>query len=571
MNMWGREALPAEKTLTLANVSRHSLAGVVALVLIGTGRVEAQCLRWDDAFYNGPGGVLDVLCSFDSGNGPELYVGGDFGSITGGGPYAYYIAKWNGTSWSPVGGGTNESVLALHVHDNGSGPALYVGGAFGMAGGVTATYVARWDGNSYSPLGSGLYGFQNGGVAALATFDDGTGPALYAGGFFASPGGGLNIAKWNGTSWSGLGSGTNYGGIVWALGVFDDGTGPALYAGGEFTTAGGIAANHIARWNGSNWAQVGGGAPTPVYSFAAFNDGTGSALFVGGIQFSITGGGSSVGIVKWDGTSFSAVGGGTNGQVYGLCVFDDGSGPALYAAGNFLQAGTIAANRVAKWNGTQWSALGSGLANYPARAVTVYDDGSAQGPSLFVAGDFGQAGGLRSWHIAQWHATCANPIDTFCFGDGSVASCPCLNTGLPGHGCENSVGTGGARLYATSLPGPDAVVLHATGELPTALTIFLQGSTLIYNPVFFGDGLRCAGGSLKRLYVKIAAVGQVSAPARGDPSVTARSAALGDPIAPGSTRYYQTYYRDPNPSFCPVPPEALGDTFNSSNGVRIVW
>jgi hypothetical protein len=40
---------------------------------------------------------------------------------------------------------------------------------------------------------------------------------------------------------------------VYALTVFDDGNGPALYAGGDFTTAGGVAANRIAKWDGSSW------------------------------------------------------------------------------------------------------------------------------------------------------------------------------------------------------------------------------------------------------------------------------------------------------------------------------
>jgi hypothetical protein len=47
-------------------------------------------------------------------------------------------------------------------------------------------------------------------------------------------GGSVNqIARWDGASWSALGSGTN-GGSVFALSVFDDGGGPALYAGGQF-------------------------------------------------------------------------------------------------------------------------------------------------------------------------------------------------------------------------------------------------------------------------------------------------------------------------------------------------
>ena len=54
----------------------------------------------------------------------------------------------------------------------------------------------------------------------------------------------------------------------------------------------------------------------------------------------------------------------------------------------------------------------------------------------------------------------------------------------------------------------------------------------------------------------------------GDLSVSARSAQLGDAIPIGGTRYYQAYYRDPNPSFCPAP---QGSTFNSTTGLSIVW
>jgi hypothetical protein len=66
------------------------------------------------------------------------------------------------------------------------------------------------------------------------------------------------IAKWDGTQWSPLGSGTN-GPSVTSLTVFDDGNGPALYAGGTFTTAGGVPANGIAKRNGSQWSRVGDG------------------------------------------------------------------------------------------------------------------------------------------------------------------------------------------------------------------------------------------------------------------------------------------------------------------------
>ena len=36
-------------------------------------------------------------------------------------------------------------------------------------------------------------------------------------------------------------------------------SGSTLYAGGDFTTAGGSAANNIAQWNGSSWSALGSG------------------------------------------------------------------------------------------------------------------------------------------------------------------------------------------------------------------------------------------------------------------------------------------------------------------------
>jgi hypothetical protein len=163
---------------------------------------------------------------------------------------------------------------------------------------------------------------------------------------------------------------------------------------------------------------------------------------------------------------------------------------------------------------------------------------------------------------------CSPPLGTsFCPGDGSGFPCPCGNSGGAGHGCNNSIGSGGAFLDASGTASPDTVVFTTTSELPTALTLFAQGDVLP-PPAIFGDGVRCVGGNLKRLYVKHASGGQASAPGAGDMSVTARSAALGDPIPSGATRYYFAYYRDPNAAFCPAP---TGGTFNSSNAFSIVW
>jgi hypothetical protein len=163
------------------------------------------------------------------------------------------------------------------------------------------------------------------------------------------------------------------------------------------------------------------------------------------------------------------------------------------------------------------------------------------------------------------------PASASCFGDGSTPSpCPCGNSGAPGRGCENSAASGGARLDGAGLPANDQVVLMCTGALPTALTIFFQGDVLDPNGITFGDGVRCAGGNLKRLYTKNASAGTAYAPGSGDPSITTRSTALGDPLSAvsGQVRYYQAYYLDPAAAFCAAP---TGNGWNVSSLLTITW
>ena len=159
---------------------------------------------------------------------------------------------------------------------------------------------------------------------------------------------------------------------------------------------------------------------------------------------------------------------------------------------------------------------------------------------------------------------------SFCAGDGSLATpCPCGNNGAAGRGCRNSnQQSSGALLTVSGTWSPDTVVLTASDMLPSVSCIFLQGSQQNPNGFLFGDGVRCVAVSLKRLYLKTASGGTASAPGPGDLPISARSAFLGDPIAPGSQRFYQVYYRDPDPLFCPTP---IGDGWNVTNGAIVNW
>src|SRR5262245_55484242 len=185
------------------------------------------------------------------GNPPSLFVGGSV--TTAGGLVVNGLARWNGTAWSTVGGGVTgggASVRALAVGNDGSGPALFVGGSFTSAGAVAANNIAKWNGTAWAALDTGTAG--NGGwVHSIAQY----GSYIYAGGDFTSAGGvALNfIARWNGAAWSSLPGTPGTSGGVFALAVYNG----DLILGGAFPSAGMVMCNFIAKWNGATFSAMG--------------------------------------------------------------------------------------------------------------------------------------------------------------------------------------------------------------------------------------------------------------------------------------------------------------------------
>ncbi len=337
--------------------------------------------------------------------GADLYAGGWFAAA--GGVIVNNIAKWNGTSWGPLGTGMNGPVYALAW----DGTNLYAGGWFTSAGGVAANYIARWDGAAWSPLGTGM----NGNVSAFVC----EGTTLYAGGGFTTAGGVSTngIARWNGVAWGALGTGVTES--VYSLAW--DGTN--LYAGGQFGGAGGVPAHSIAKWNGTSWSALGTGMTIDVNSGhvrALAWDGTN--LYAGG-WFTAAGGVAAKNLAKWDGAGWSALETGS-GQEISALAWD---GANLYAGEILTSAGGTVADCILKWNGTSWSLLGTGL-NSSVEAFTW------NGSSLYAGGEFMTAGGIPSAHIARWTppaAITSHPANsTTCIGNTATFSVTATGTGL---------------------------------------------------------------------------------------------------------------------------------------------
>jgi hypothetical protein len=275
------------------------------------GGVNASSIaRWDGerwfALGAGVSGTVHALAAFDDGSGPVLVAGGAF-HAAGGAP-ANSIAAWDGMAWRSLGDGVDGFVYAMAVFDDGSGPALYVGGDFALASGAPASRFARWDGQRWSGASGGVAGASPW-VYSMLVHDDGSGPALFVGGRFTSAGGApaAGIARWDGAQWSAVGGGID--GTVRALAVADvgdgrgGGGGPMLHAAGQFDRAGGVDASNVARWDGLGWSAVGedgllDGTNGPVHAIASFEGWRGTTLVAGG-DFTLAGPTSSRSIARW--------------------------------------------------------------------------------------------------------------------------------------------------------------------------------------------------------------------------------------------------------------------------------
>lgn len=357
-------------------------------------------------------------------SGSNLYVGGNFENAAGI-PEADRIARWNGSAWSALGsngagdgaiGGLSGlySVRALAV----SGGDLYVGGRFNDAAGIPeADNLVKWNGSSWSALGSN--GAGDGAIPgcpgscrvdALAVI----GTNLYAGGNFGNVAG-LDaadyIARWNGASWSALGSGSGGNGALSSPVLALAPSGTDLYVGGAFDgndTHFIAEADYVAKWNGTTWSALGSdgsgdGALNGDVHALAISNGT---LYAGGQFYNAAGIATADHLAKWNGSTWSAVGPtalGTDSFSNGLVrdILVDGAN--VYVAYQFDNAfGIPEADRIARWNGSAWSALGSNGAGNGALNSTAWAL-ALLGGQLYVGGEFNNAAGIPTAdYIAAW-------------------------------------------------------------------------------------------------------------------------------------------------------------------------
>ncbi|HYF14522.1 MAG TPA: hypothetical protein VD971_05545 [Phycisphaerales bacterium] len=238
-----------------------AVAGGDMYVLGGFSHHGTQALnrvaRWDGSRWHPLGAGFDGnwgAAGLTTFNGSVIAFGYD--ELSSGGVTLHGLARWTGSSWQPLASsvmrGTSPASITCAVEWNGR---LIVGGSFDRIDGVLCSQIAAWDGTTFSPLGSGLNFF---GPDELAVYNG----DLIAAGDFTQAGGVpvLNAARFDGSRWHAMGSGIHDAPQSWANTAEDmlvyNGE---LYVCGNFGVAGGVPTRNIAKWNGSAWSAVGAG------------------------------------------------------------------------------------------------------------------------------------------------------------------------------------------------------------------------------------------------------------------------------------------------------------------------
>ena len=201
-------------SITAGRIARWN-PGSSSFSIPGASAGQIGCNDWVWALANMPNGDVIAAGAFRTINNISLSR----------------IARFNGTTWLPLGSGiTGSEIYELFVMPNGD---LIVSGNFSAAGGVTARNVARWDGVNWHAMGAGFPSPAR--AFAVLTTGELVAANVYSADFTT-----LGISKWTGSQWVRIGSANS---TIFALSTLPNGD---LAVGGSFTQVDGLSVQNFA-------------------------------------------------------------------------------------------------------------------------------------------------------------------------------------------------------------------------------------------------------------------------------------------------------------------------------------
>lgn len=307
-----------------------------------------------------------------------------------------------GVTWGAIGG--IQAPEIDYVQDIKISPTtgeVYFGGTFENSIDNTGDYIIKYNPETgeYSTLGSdgNEDGALNSGGGIYSMVFDSAG-ILYVTGEFKIGATIYDVAKWDGTSWSGVGPDNTFGDNYRNRGrsIAVDSQDNIYVAGNLFNVGGNAAADGIAKWDGENWSSLGNipiGCPqTTGTCLIAVAIGKNDAVYVGGQRENLFDIDEADFVAKWNGTEWSALG--SNGDGDGafsdpvLAMAVDQTGPEdivyLSMVGTTLRNNDDSVGHLIKWDGTEWSQAGPNkiAEDYPL-ALTVTSNGG-----VLIGGEF---------------------------------------------------------------------------------------------------------------------------------------------------------------------------------------
>lgn len=338
------------------------------------------------------GGKTPPLAIFDDGRGATLFA---VLQAPGEGGTTTRLVKWTGREWQQVGPLLDGSLLALCPYAG----ELYAGGEVFFGPGLAN--LAKWDGSGWSAVGTA--GPPDDTVETLVEFEG----RLYVGGAFSRIGRrpADHHARWNGVTWEGLicreralRKGALLDPTAVATGPRPDGVfydverfGPAVRASWFAASSQGIL-----RWTGTNWAKIAcvlfGEARGLVAWRGHLYAGATSEIRHPGALTTVYGN-----LARFDGHAWHAVANPPSGPIFALAVGPDDH---LYAGGLFARVGKTPAWNIARFDGQSWSPVGDGL---PGRVdALVVHDKKLHASGHFQKGVTGSGSFLARWDQDHW-------------------------------------------------------------------------------------------------------------------------------------------------------------------------
>lgn len=233
-----------------------------------------------------------------------IYITGSF--LYSNNTYLNGIAKWDGSSWKPIGRGLRDSFgspalgYKFKIYNN----ELYLSGAFDSINGVVAHSLAKYDGVQWSAINNLPIIYPNN-PNFIYDFEFFNGE-LYVGGIMDNNTSIKDIMKWDGSAWVNPGIGMYGLGYIRGITVFQN----ELYVIGSYSYYDHplCPGNCIVKYNGTSWSSVGTGMVFSPNSIAWINAYKiqNNVMYLGG-SFDDCNGSRIYSIAKYDGTQFCSL------------------------------------------------------------------------------------------------------------------------------------------------------------------------------------------------------------------------------------------------------------------------